>query len=167
LKHASKPSSFYRNTKKDYNSLTELLARARLEGRIPWQAISDETRPFIIWDVHPTPERFLKREVNNFLKGYYRDLLQSQPNHIELVGEKLTIQGIIRPICMKYCMPYSIVRGYSSLDPRRKLVQRFRASGKEKLIPLVLSDFDPSGEEIAHSFVRSLRDDFGISEDEI
>jgi hypothetical protein len=27
---------------------------------------------------------------------------------------------------------------------------------------LVLSDFDPAGEEIAHSFARSLRDDFDI-----
>ena len=27
---------------------------------------------------------------------------------------------------------------------------------------MVLSDFDPEGEDIAHSFARSMRDDFGI-----
>jgi hypothetical protein len=27
---------------------------------------------------------------------------------------------------------------------------------------LIASDFDPDGEEIAHSFARSLRDDFGL-----
>lgn len=42
------------------------------------------------------------------------------------------------------------------------MAQRFRASGKEKLIILIASDFDPDGEEIARSFARSMRDDFGI-----
>jgi hypothetical protein len=41
--------------------------------------------------------------------------------------------------------------------------QRFRASGKDKLIVLVLSDFDPEGEDMPHSFARSMRDDFGIT----
>ena len=42
------------------------------------------------------------------------------------------------------------------------MVRRFRQSGKEGLILLILSDFDPDGEEIAASFPRSLRDDFGL-----
>src|SRR4029077_4052366 len=42
--------------------------------------------------------------------------------------------------------------------------QRFKASGKDKLIVLILSDFDPEGEDIAHSFARSMRDDFCINE---
>jgi hypothetical protein len=164
LTHAAKPRSRYRNLKKDYHKLTDLLTRARLEGRIPWRAIGDETRPVIIWDAHQTPQSFVKREIDNFLKGYARDLLQSQPNHIELVGEKLTIEGIVRPICMQYCIPYTIGRGYSSINPRHDLAKRFEASGKENLILLFLSDFDPAGEEIAHSFARSIRDDFAIDE---
>jgi hypothetical protein len=42
------------------------------------------------------------------------------------------------------------------------MAQRFKASGKAKLIVLILSDFDPEGEDIAHSFARSMRDDFGV-----
>lgn len=37
-----------------------------------------------------------------------------------------------------------------------------RESGKERLVVLMVTDFDPDGEEIAHSFARSMRDDFGI-----
>ncbi len=40
--------------------------------------------------------------------------------------------------------------------------QRFARSGKESLILLVLSDFDPDGEEICQSFAKSMRDDFGV-----
>src|SRR5262249_10643681 len=50
-----------------------------------------------------------------------------------------------------------------SLDPRRRLAERFRNSGKQKLILLFLNDFDPEGEDIPSSFSRSLIDDFGIS----
>jgi hypothetical protein len=183
LRHASKPdqvyvkdrktglisprSNIYINNSESYNDLTDLLTRARLEGLIPFEAIVDETRPVVIWDVHQNPQSFTKGEIDNFLKGYWRDLLQSQPNHIELVGEKLTIEGTIRPVLMHYTIPYTIGRGYASLDPRHKLIERFRASGKERLILLYLSDFDPDGDEIAHSFVRSLRDDFDLDEQRI
>ena len=37
-------------------------------------------------------------------------------------------------------------------------------SSEMNLILLILSDFDPDGEEIAASFPRSLRDDFGLSD---
>jgi hypothetical protein len=40
---------------------------------------------------------------------------------------------------------------------------RFKKSGREYLIILILSDFDPEGEDIAHSFARSMRDDFGVN----
>src|SRR5262249_33987944 len=41
-------------------------------------------------------------------------------------------------------------------------LQRFRSSGKRSLLLLNLSDSDPEGEDIGHSFARSMRDDFGI-----
>lgn len=47
------------------------------------------------------------------------------------------------------------------------MATRFRNSGKSKLIILALTDFDPCGEEIAHSFARSLRDDFGVRSDRL
>jgi hypothetical protein len=78
------------------------------------------------------------------------------------VGEKNTVEGSIKPAAMKYCIPYTLGRGYCSIDPRYKLVKRFKRSGKSRLIVLVLSDFDPEGDDIPHSFIRSLRDDFGL-----
>ncbi len=53
-------------------------------------------------------------------------------------------------------------RGYSSLPPRKDMVERFHASGRENLVVIVVSDFDPEGEDIPGSFGISLRDDFGI-----
>jgi hypothetical protein len=44
------------------------------------------------------------------------------------------------------------------------MFDRYRKSGKKSLVILIMSDFDPEGEDIAHSFARSMRDDFGVKE---
>ena len=167
LRHAAKPDSTYVNDLQSYKDLTDLLTRARLSDEIDPSAIDDPTRPVVIWNTHLNPQSFAKKEIDGFLKGYWRDLQQSQPNHIEAIGEKLTIKGTIHSTLGRYTIPYTIGRGYASLAPRAKLVARFRASGKERLILLILTDFDPDGKEIGHSFARSLRDDFGLLERQI
>lgn len=91
LIHAKKPGSRYRNDKKSYKAVCELLTRARLAGLIPFNAIGDETRPVTTWDVYPNVGPFFRSQIDDFGTGYWRDLMQSQPNHIEIVGEKLTM----------------------------------------------------------------------------
>ena len=164
LIHASKPDSVYANNIQCYKAVDELTVRARLAGLIPWDAISDTTRPVVTWNVFQEPAPFIRGQLDRFLKGYYRDLMQSQPNHIEIIGEKNTIEGIIRPVANDYVIPYTIGRGYSSLPPRYEMAQRFKTSGKDKLILLSLSDQDPEGEDLGRAFAQSLRDEFGVKD---
>ncbi len=161
--HQSKPTSVYANTPACYKQLTDLLTRARVERLIPMDAIADETRGVTIWDVHAEAGQFVSRELRTFLRAYHRDLLQSQPNHIELVGEKNTLKGIVEPIAAEFCLPYTTLRGFCSTPPKAAMAKRFRASGKERFILLALTDFDPEGEEIAHSLARDLRDEHGVT----
>lgn len=162
LRHASKPDSTYANDQKSYKDLCDLTARARLSGDIPMNVIDDETRPVESWNVHDGPQSFIRAELKRMFNGYWRDLMQSQPNHVEIIGEKNTLAGILRPVAMDYTIPMTLGRGYCSLPPRAGIVSRYRRSGKRRLILLIVSDHDPDGEEIAHSFARSMRDDFGV-----
>jgi len=164
LIHASKPNSRYKNDLSSYRALLDILIRARISGLIPWDAVIDETRPLTEWDVWKEPGSFLANEVDLFAKGYSRDLLQSQINHIELFAEKLTVKPILKPIAAEFCMPLSIGKGQSSIGPRFELVERFRQSGKERLVILMVSDFDPDGQVIAEAFARTIRDDLGVSD---
>ncbi len=167
LKNASKKDSYYVNDQKSYKFLCDILARARLAELIPMHAISDETRPFTAWNTYRNTGIFLAEEFRNLFRGYSRDLLQSQPNAIELVGEKMTVQTILERTAQDYCVPVSIARGYSGIDARYKMAKRFRESGKQKLVILYVSDFDPEGDDMPEQFARSIRDDFGIEEDRI
>ena len=128
-----------------------------------WEAIDDPTGPVPIWDVHNSVQPYVEEELNDFLRRYSRNLLQSQPNHVELFAEKKTLSTILRPISMRYCMPMTIGSGCCSIAPISKLAERFRQSGKEKLIILTVADFDPAGIMIARSFTQRLRDYFHIT----
>jgi hypothetical protein len=162
LIHASKPHSIYVNHKDSYKALTELLTRARLAGDIPFHCIHDPTRPVETWRHPQSVAPFVRQEVDYFLKGYRRDLMQSQANHFEIVAEKNTVAGLVKTVAGEYSIPYTIGRGYSSLPPRHAMAERFKKSKKDKLIIIVASDHDPEGDDIPESFARSMRDDFGI-----
>ena len=162
LKHASKRNSIYANDKDSYKALVDLLTRARLTGQVPHKAIADVTRPVTTWKVFQNPRLFIRQEIDGFLKGYYRDLMQSQPHHIEIVCEKNTVEPILRSVAGEFTIPLTSGRGFCSLPPRYEQAQRYLKSGKDKLILLSVSDHDPEGDQIGHSYARSMRDDFGI-----
>jgi hypothetical protein len=162
LRHASKPGSRYRNDLASYKAACDLLIRARFEGAVPWAAIDDPTRPVEAWDVHRSVSSFVRGQMEDFLIRYWRDLQQSQPRHIEVVGEKNTVANILRPVAAEFCVPLTLGRGYSSGTPRQRMVERLRTSGRDELVLLFLSDFDPEGEDIPQAFARSLRDEFGV-----
>jgi hypothetical protein len=157
----------YENTAACYDDVTNMLTRLRLDGSVPFEAIADETRPVSLWDVHRSAGDFVRRECDRFLTRYWRDLLQSQPNWIELLVEKNTVASQLRNIAGKYTVPMTSGRGYSSLPPRKEMVDRFRTSGRDTLVVVVVSDFDPEGEDIPGSFGISLRDDFGVPEERL
>jgi hypothetical protein len=160
LTHASKPDSRYVNNKSSYRKLTDLLTRGRIDGLISWEAIEDETRPTDLHAAFWNPAQFFRHEFSNFLQGYWRNLLQSQPNHVEIVAEKLTVKTILNRVAMEFTMPLTISRGMSSLPPKKAIYDRYRRSGKDKLIMLVVSDLDPAGDAIAEDLVKSFRRDF-------
>tara|TARA_R100001132_G_scaffold27561_1_gene35566 strand:+ start:199 stop:1590 length:1392 start_codon:yes stop_codon:yes gene_type:complete len=162
LKHASKPNSVYKNDASSYKNLIDLTTRARLDGSISMEAIADSTRPVSCWQTYNGPQDFVADQLDRLLCGYWRDLMQSQPDHIEILAEKNTIQSIVNRVAERYCIPTVTGRGYCSVSPREGMRQRYLRSGKNRLVVLIVSDFDPDGEEIAQSFARSMRDEFDV-----
>ena len=162
LRHDKKPDSRYINDKGSYKALTNLLLRARLTADVPMRAIEDSTRPIQLGGGFETFQQFVAQETENFLNNYNRNLMQGQANHVEIMLEKNALRTVIESVAREYCIPVTTGRGFSSLSPRNDLSERFFDSGKTRLVLLMLTDFDPDGEEIAASFARSLRDDFGI-----
>jgi ParB-like nuclease domain len=163
LTHASKPDSKYVNDRLSYRKLIDLAARGRVAGLIPWESIDDETRPVDLHAAFWNPAHFFRQKFGGFLKGYWRNRLQSQPHHVEIVGEKLTVRTILQKVAQEFTMPLTISRGMSSLPPKKAIRDRYKHSQKDKLILFVVSDLDPAGDAIAEDVVKSFRRDFGIT----
>jgi hypothetical protein len=152
----------FRNDNACYDDVTDMLTRLRIDHTIPFDCIADETRPVVQWNTHKNVGTFVERELDGLFSDYWRDLQQSQPNWIELLVEKNTVANSLRGIAAKYTIPMTSGRGYSSLPPRKDMVDRFRASGREKLVVVAVFDHDPEGEDAPNAFGVSLRDDFGL-----
>lgn len=159
---ASNPSSTYENDDPSYKNLTRLLTQARDEGIIDDEVIDDETRVTTGWDTCHDAAEFARRQLDNLLTRYWRDLMQSQPDHYELVIEKNTVGRIVRDVAAEYCIQVTSGRGYASRAAQARMVERFEQSHKDRLVILLMTDFDPDGMKIADSFVQAIRDEFGV-----
>jgi len=164
LIHGSKPASRYGNNHQSYRALVDLATRGRHAGLIDYAVIDDPTRPVTTWRVYRNLSSYYDRQAECLLNDYWRDLMQSQPNHIEIVAEKNTLQGVLRPVAGEFCIPITFGRGQCSTRPLYNIAQRYRSSCKGNLIILAVSDLDPDGDAIAHSLGSRLRDDFHIDE---
>lgn len=162
LRNTKNPQSRYRNDTASYKDTCDMLTRLRLSYKIPMHAIADPTRPTTIYNTYSNTRAFIEDELKNFFKGYRRDLQLTQPLHIEVVAEKMTVESIIKPVCRKYNIPLTIGRGYSSLPPRADIASRFKQSGKQTLLLLILGDLDPEGVSIGETLLQSLREDLYI-----
>lgn len=162
LKNIDRPDSKFRNCLNDYSDLSRQLTTLRVLGEIPYESFEDDTRPVSFGYGNSNANDFIKSELNGFLNYYSRNLLSSQENYFCIYGEKNTIANVVNKAAMKYCMPSVISRGNSSITARYKIADDFLFSGKKNLVLLILTDFDPDGESIAHSTARSFRDDFNI-----
>ena len=152
----------YRNDQPSYKALGRLLTSARYEGVIPWECMTDETRPCLICAGFDNLDQFVRQETGSYLVGYHRDLQQGQPAHVEFLGEKNTIKNIVAPVCKDFHVTGMFGRGYAGPSVWVDTAQRFRESGKDSMVLVIASDYDPEGLDLADDAVRSLRDKFDI-----
>jgi hypothetical protein len=155
----------YANDPASYSATCDLLMRLRLRPyeSIPWEALDDPTRA--VKEFHPfsNVKQFVSQEIDKLFDGYWRKLLQSQPNYVEVVCEKNTVYHMVLRVTTKYQVNTMSGRGFTSIDPWHDLYERYKASGKDRCIVIMLTDFDPAGERMVQCAGQTLRDDFDIA----
>lgn len=136
------------NSRTAYQSVSNALVDARLDGAIPWQWIEDRLRrprAVSMWD-----------DLTNFAdaaqRSYRRDVWATQPHRLEVWLEKDALSGIFEDALDDYGVTLNVGRGYDGWSSIRNAATRF-GSGHNVTV-LYFGDFDPSGDDM----VRSLRD---------
>lgn len=156
-------SEYINNTNSEYTMLSTLLKWARIEGYVSWHDIEDRGRVFNDLRGFDNREDFIKQELERFLNGYRRNLLQSQDKYIEIWIEKDALSSVFTKATYHYTVPVVVCRGFSSisfLNEFRERVNYYNSLGK-KVVMLYFGDFDPSGMEMLTSMETTLRQELG------
>ena len=142
----SRADVYYRNTLRDYDSLSGWLRDARLAGLVPWEWMEDRLRvprrPSM-WDDLPSFLRAVRR-------SYRREVWQNQPEYVEVWLEKDALSGIFERALAPYGVTLNVGRGFDGWSSVKNAADRYDGGATV----LYFGDFDPSGEDM----VRSLRE---------
>lgn len=131
------------NSEKTYKRLGEVVAKARLSGRISWTAIEDRGRGLNCWGFVEDPLDV----VDGLEFGLALDLWKRQPNYVEVWVEKDAMVNVLSKACRRLKVPFMACKGYLSLSEAWRAGLRFNEASKHGQNPVLiyLGDHDPSG----------------------
>jgi hypothetical protein len=131
----------YANTKSKYKMLSGWLYEARTAGRIPWKAMTDRARPFTDLSGFTSPPAAAAAYLRGMVGNYRRDLMQTQPERIEIWTEKDALSAVLSHYSEPYSVSVQTCRGFTSGSQLNDVVSRVR----KPLRILYFGDHDPSG----------------------
>lgn len=139
-----------KNTRTEYQAVSNALVMARKEGAIPWGWIEDRLRrprQVSMWAGLTDFWNIVKR-------SYRRDVWRTQSAFLEVWLEKDALSGIFEDVLEPYGVTLNVGRGYDGWDSIHNAAERY-GSGANVTV-LYFGDFDPSGEDMARSLVERL-----------
>ncbi len=141
-----------KNTRTQYQAVSNLLVAMRKEGVVPWSWVEDRMRrprAVSMWSD-------LAEFANTATEAYRRQVWTTQPRYVECWLEKDALSGIIEDALEGYGVTLNVGRGFDGWDSIHNAAVRF--GDGEGVTVLYFGDLDPSGE----GMVRSLRERLGF-----
>ncbi|MEM4621026.1 MAG: hypothetical protein QW607_12545 [Desulfurococcaceae archaeon] len=159
------------NTKYTYRRLSDILAEARYDGKFPPHLIRDETRSSAFLErVELEPEELSEEELKELIKSvlenrsrYNVNPWKDQPKRVIILIEKAALYDLVKKIVEENFEfgVYKIksTRGYDSATDIIELAEEIKELNKKeyKVVLLILTDFDPSGEDIHRDYIERLK----------
>lgn len=153
---------YIENKVSEYGMLSRLLKQARLDGYIPWEWIEDRVRAYHDLTGWGGADSFIKASLEQFLRGYSRDLLQSQEVYLEIWIEKDALSSIFTRVARPYTIPVVVCRGFSSVSFLNDYKERLEYCQGKRPILLYFGDFDPSGVEMLRAMEITLQEELMV-----
>ena len=139
-------------TEQQYSAVGRQCAEMRIDGRIPWACIADNTR----WTHVPSTYTGIDAALEEIATSYRRDLWTEAPVYCEVWLEKDALAGVLYPVTQRYAIPLMVSRGFASLSYIYESAEAIRAQGKPAYL-YYIGDHDPSGLQIDISIEQRLR----------
>jgi len=154
--------------KSQFNTIQGKINKCRKIGFLPINFVAvDKTRQF--YNVEPLqidyqkPSKFIYKQLNPVKKLYQNkkdvSFWKFQDYYIQVMVEKIDLITLFGDICKACHIPIANAKGWSDLNSRNLLAQRFKKAeelGKQPIL-LYYSDFDPAGLKIAENMRNNLK----------
>jgi hypothetical protein len=152
------------NNKSEYNMLSKLVKWMRIDERLPWNVLEDRSRRMSGKRGFSSVENFLNQEMNNFLQGYTKCLVQGQDKHIEVWVEKDALMGVFEKTVWPYCIRAVVCKGYQSVTFIADFYKRAEQAIMKGQQPVVLyfGDLDPSGVQMLEATIETLEEELDL-----
>jgi hypothetical protein len=139
---------------------------ARKSGALPLDICSEDAKRE--WhnveeldNPSPTDEASrIKRSVDDWISNYRpRSFWQGKSHYIQIVVEKIDLRELFLPVCERWHIPIANGGGWSDINMRGELMERFRDNLEDGQVPVVLycGDFDPVGLQIGKTLRENIR----------
>lgn len=149
------------NRLSEYTMLSTNLSKARMAGLVPWEAIEDRTRLFQSAQGWRNRAHFVEDELDKFLSGYRRDLLQTQDAVPEIWVEKDALSSLCYRVSEAYGVGVAAARGFSSTSFLNETRNRI-AARRQRTLFLYFGDLDPAGVAMLPSMMTKLQVGLGL-----
>ena len=148
--------------KGDFDRAQRLINDARKAGLLPLDICAeDESRLPIFWEGidDETPEEFAQSWISTLQSAHENytpfSFWEYQGHYIEMLVEKIDLKSLFSPICKEYRIPIANARGWSDINGRAAMMERFKRqenNGKQCVL-LYCGDHDPAGLNISDSLM--------------
>lgn len=160
------------NTTVAYRTLSKVISKARYEGVFSWEYIRDTTRPVNFLErsersAREISEDELKEMLESYINeavGYSINAWEDQPKRVMIVLEKETqfqlISNIVNEVFEWGVYSIRAIRGYDSATDIKRVADDVETISEiygQIPVVLLITDFDPSGEDIKRDFAERLR----------
>jgi len=139
-------------TEQQYDAIGRQCGLMRIEGALPWEYITDNTR----WMRKPDTYSGAAAALRDVGKYYRRSLWAESPVYVEIWIEKDTLAGILYDVTSTWDVPLMVSRGFASLSYIHEAAEAIEDKEKPAFI-YYFGDHDPSGLSIDASIENRLR----------
>lgn len=151
-----------RNTKTDYQYVSETIVEARETGEIDYDAIRDGVRESITFNSWENPGEFAEAVAG----AYRKDIWKTQQDAVEIWVEKDSIVGVLEDIAREYYVTVRPLSGQGSVSYLYGIAKEIAPANKNLYI-YYFGDHDPGGYTIEAAarerLIHLLIDEFGWS----
>lgn len=133
-------------TDRSYKRVLDVLNRARRGQIIPMGAIRDDGASVAGLDRFASADQFLRTCLST-AEGFELDLLQDQPQRVEVICESAGMVPQLARVARPYGVPVRSSGGFDSTTVKHQLGRFYGEIGRPVVV-LHIGDHDPSGEHI-------------------